>query len=163
MPTLQIPNVYRGHTRREASVEVSGETIGACLDAAEAVFPGFRALVVDDSGATHKFNKVLLDGELLPRGADTLDTPVFVDDDRHRVSLRSHLAKCVEHGHGLWEIDGSSHEIGEIKCGLVLRILEEIFDMHDSDEIVEFPCNHRESGVACLSHGLPYRRRSDRR
>jgi molybdopterin synthase sulfur carrier subunit len=79
MPTLQIPTVYRGHTRREASVEVEGSTIGACLDAAEAEFPGFRALVVDDSGMTHKFNKVFLDGELLARDSSMLETPVGPD------------------------------------------------------------------------------------
>ena len=93
---------------------------------------------------------------------DALDSPVFIDDDRHRVSLRSHLAKCVEHGHGLRQVDGPSHEIGEIRCGLVLRILEEIFDVDDSDEIVEFPCHHGEPGVASLSDSLPDRRRCDR-
>lgn len=79
MPTIQIPTVYRGHTRREASVEVDGETLGACLDAAEAVFPGFRSLVVDDAGVTHKFNKIVLDGVVLPRDAATLERPVSPD------------------------------------------------------------------------------------
>jgi hypothetical protein len=76
MPFIQIPTIYRGHTRREARIEVAGETLGACLDAAEAAFPGFRELVVDPSGVTHKFNKVLLDGELLGRDAGVLDRPV---------------------------------------------------------------------------------------
>jgi hypothetical protein len=79
MPIIQIPTLYRGHTRREASIEVEGATIGACLDAAEKIFPGFRALVVDDAGQTHRFNKVLLDGELLGREPATLDTPVAPD------------------------------------------------------------------------------------
>lgn len=76
MPTIQIPTLYQGHTRRETSVEVTGETIGACFDAAEAIFPGFRAVLVDASGATHKFNKIFLDGELLARDAGMLETPV---------------------------------------------------------------------------------------
>ena len=76
MPIIQIPTVYRGHTRRESSLEVEGATIGACLDAAESVFPGFRALVVDETGETHKFNKIFLDGALLARAAATLETPV---------------------------------------------------------------------------------------
>ena len=76
MPIIQIPTIYRGHTRRESSIEVQGTTIGACLDAAEAKFPGFRALVVDDGGTTHKFNKLFLDGELLERDPSILDRPV---------------------------------------------------------------------------------------
>jgi len=76
MPIIQIPTVYRGHTRRESSLEVEGSTIGACLDAAESVFPGFRALIVDEAGETHKFNKIFLDGVLLERAAASLDTPV---------------------------------------------------------------------------------------
>lgn len=81
MPLIQIPTIYRGHTRREASVEVDGETIGACLDAAEVVFPGFRALVVDDAGAVHRFNKLLLNGELLGREPEVLSTSVHAEDE----------------------------------------------------------------------------------
>jgi len=76
MPTIQVPTIYRGHTRRESSIEVEGTTLGACLDAAEESFPGFRALVVDEAGRVHKFNKLLLDGELLGRDPSVLDTPV---------------------------------------------------------------------------------------
>jgi molybdopterin synthase sulfur carrier subunit len=76
MPTIQVPTIYRGHTRREASLNVSGATVGACLDAAEAEYPGFRALVVDDAGMTHKFNKVFLDGALLSRDPAVLETAV---------------------------------------------------------------------------------------
>ena len=76
MPIFKIPNIYRGHTRREGQIEVEGDTIGACLDAAEAAFPGFRALIVDPSGTTHKFNKVILDGELLGRGSEILEIKV---------------------------------------------------------------------------------------
>ncbi len=81
MPLIQIPTIYRGHTRREASVEVDGDTIDACLDAAEAVFPGFRALVVDDGGAVHRFNKLLLNGELLGREPEVLGTSVCAADE----------------------------------------------------------------------------------
>lgn len=76
MPIIRIPTIYRGHTRRESSIEVQGDTIGACLDAADAVYPGFRALVVDAAGQTHKFNKVFLDGELLGRDPAILDAKV---------------------------------------------------------------------------------------
>ena len=79
MPTIQIPTVYRGHTRRESSLRVEGTTIGACLDAAESVFPGFRALIVDEVGETHKFNKIFVDGVLLARDATSLETPVAPD------------------------------------------------------------------------------------
>ncbi len=76
MPIIKIPTVYRGHTRREASIDVEGETLGACLDAAEAAFPGFRALIVDGNGMTHKFNKIVLDGEVLGRAQSILDLKV---------------------------------------------------------------------------------------
>ena len=81
MALIQIPTIYRGHTRREASVEVDGETIGACLDAAEAIFPGFRALVVDAGGAVHRFNKLLLNGELLGREPEVLNRSVCAEDE----------------------------------------------------------------------------------
>lgn len=81
MPIIQIPTIYRGHTRREASVEVEGRTIGECLDAAEAVFPGFRALVVEPGGRVHKFNKLFLNGELLERDPEVLSTPVSDADE----------------------------------------------------------------------------------
>jgi len=81
MPTIQIPTIYRGHTRREAQVEVAGETIGTCLDAADAVFPGFRDLVVDAAGNVHRFNKLFLNGELLGREPEVLATPVSAQDE----------------------------------------------------------------------------------
>ncbi len=81
MPVIQIPTVYRGHTRRESQVEVDGATIGDCLDAAEDVFPGFRALVVDEKGRVHRFNKLLLNGELLGREPVVLETQVGRGDE----------------------------------------------------------------------------------
>ncbi len=79
MATIQIPTVYRGHTSREASVEVAGSTLGECLDAADVIHPGFRALVVDETGTTHKFNKIFLNGELLPRGPEAMALAVEKD------------------------------------------------------------------------------------
>ena len=76
MPIIQVPTIYRGHTRRESTLQVEGGTIGACLAAAETEYPGFRALVVDEKGQTHKFNKVFLDGDLLERDPAVLETPV---------------------------------------------------------------------------------------
>ena len=81
MPIIQIPTIYRGHTRRESSVEVSGSTIGECLLAADTIFPGFRALVVDDSDTVHKFNKLFLNGELLGREPSVLEKPVAPSDE----------------------------------------------------------------------------------
>jgi hypothetical protein len=76
MPNIKIPTVYRGYTRRETSIDVEGETLGACLDAAEAIFPGFRALIVASDGSTHKFNKIVVDGEVLGRSPSILDRAV---------------------------------------------------------------------------------------
>ena len=81
MPIIQVPTIYRGHTRRETQIEVVGETLGECLAAAEAIHPGFRALVVDDAGQTHKFNKVLINGALLGREPEVLETPVGPKDE----------------------------------------------------------------------------------
>jgi len=81
MPVIQIPTVYRGHTRREPQIQVEGETIGTCLDAVDAVYPGFRELVVDASGQVHRFNKLFLNGELLGREPEVLATPVAAQDE----------------------------------------------------------------------------------
>ena len=48
MPTVLIPTAYRGPTGGEAEVPVEGATALACLEAVEAEYPGFLALVVED-------------------------------------------------------------------------------------------------------------------
>lgn len=67
MPKVIIPPPYQGPTRGEGRVEVEGSTLGACLDALERRFPGFRAQVMDEQGAVHRFVKLFVNGELVPR------------------------------------------------------------------------------------------------
>jgi molybdopterin converting factor small subunit len=63
-------------------VDTSEGTIGACFDAVETRFPGLRELVIDaDSGGIHRFVKVTLNGVLLDRTPETLDTPVSATDE----------------------------------------------------------------------------------
>ena len=79
MPVVLIPPPYRGPTQGAARIDVSGETVGACLDAVEARHPGFRAMVVDDGGRVHRFVKLFRNGDLL-RG-DALAEKVGADDE----------------------------------------------------------------------------------
>jgi sulfur carrier protein ThiS len=82
MAVVLIPTIFQGPTRGASKVETSGETIGACLDQVEELYPGVRELVVDvATGGIHKFVKVTLNGELLPRDRATLEQVVTAADE----------------------------------------------------------------------------------
>ena len=82
MAIVLIPVVFRGPTQGEAKVSVPDETIGACIEAVEAKYPGLRELVIDPkTRAIHRFVKVTLNGELLERDPGVLETPVGVNDE----------------------------------------------------------------------------------
>jgi molybdopterin converting factor small subunit len=65
MPTVVIPPPYRGPTQGRDRIEVRGATVGECLDAVEALHPGFRAMVVDEGGSVHRFVKLFRNREPL--------------------------------------------------------------------------------------------------
>ena len=82
MAVVLIPVIFRGPTHGEAKVETSMETIGACFDAVEERFPGLRELVIDSqSGGIHRFVQLTLNGEMLDRTPEILDTPVSAADE----------------------------------------------------------------------------------
>jgi molybdopterin converting factor small subunit len=82
MAVVLIPVIFRGPTHGEASLEVSEGTIRACFDAVEARFPGLRELVIDaESGGIHRFVTVTLNGVMLDRAPDILETPVSAADE----------------------------------------------------------------------------------
>lgn len=74
MPQVEIPRRYRAPTGGLARVEVEGESVRGCIDAVEALHPGFRELVVDSDGSLRRFVSIFLNDEKLPR--DALDTAV---------------------------------------------------------------------------------------
>ncbi len=63
MPVVAIPAPYRGSTRGEAEVSVSGCTVIECLKAVEERHPGFLGYVFEDGGAVHRFVKLFVNGE----------------------------------------------------------------------------------------------------
>jgi adenylyltransferase/sulfurtransferase len=79
MPKISIPPPYRGPTRGEATVSVSGETVRACIEDAEARYPGIREQVLDSHGELHRFVRLFRNGALL-QGA-TLDAMVEDEDE----------------------------------------------------------------------------------
>ena len=82
MAVVLIPVIFRGPTQGEARLEMSESTIRACFDAVEEKFPGLRELVIDaESGAIHRFVTVTLNGEMLDRTAEILETPVSAADE----------------------------------------------------------------------------------
>ena len=52
MPQVKIPPAYRGTTLGEARVNVEGSTVTDCIEAVEAVYPGFRDQVFDPEGGS---------------------------------------------------------------------------------------------------------------
>ena len=78
MPQVHIPTRYRVPTKGEGSIEVEASTVRACIEAVEALYPGFQELILNTKGDPHHFSKLFLNGELLD--GDALDTPVSGDD-----------------------------------------------------------------------------------
>jgi molybdopterin converting factor small subunit len=82
MAVVLIPVIFRGPTHGEAKVDTKMETIGACFDVVEERFPGLRELVIDSAtGKIHRFVQVTLNGEMLERTPEVLDTPVTATDE----------------------------------------------------------------------------------
>jgi len=82
MAVVLIPVIFRGPTHGEAKVDASEGTIRACFDAVEERFPGLRELVIDsESGGIHRFVQLTLNGEMLDRIPEILDTPVSATDE----------------------------------------------------------------------------------
>jgi len=79
MPVVIVPEAYRGPTRGQGQIHVEGETVRDCIEAVEAGNPGFRELVIDASGAAHRFVSFFVNDEQLV--SDVLDTKLH-DGDR---------------------------------------------------------------------------------
>jgi hypothetical protein len=79
MPTLVIPPPYRGPTQGRERIEVAGRTVRECLGAADALHPGLLAMIVDASGALHRFNKLFRNGDQLQ--GDALAAPLADGDE----------------------------------------------------------------------------------
>lgn len=78
MPVVLVPTAYRGPTRGEAEIRVSGSTVIECLREVDAQYPGFLDLVSDANGAIHRFVKLFINGEQIDSNA--VDTALAADD-----------------------------------------------------------------------------------
>lgn len=78
MPQVEVPSRYRVPTQGEAVVEVEGRTVRECIRAVEARYPGFEELVFDSKGHVHRFVRLFLNEEEIPRSAP--DVPVAAAD-----------------------------------------------------------------------------------
>jgi hypothetical protein len=82
MAVVLIPVIFRGPTHGEAKFDTPRATIRGCFDDVEERFPGLRELVIDpESGEIHRFVKVTLNGVLLARAPEILETPVSATDE----------------------------------------------------------------------------------
>lgn len=77
MPKVNVSPPLRGPTGGEAVVEVSGTSVRACLEAVDALHPGFLALVLGPDGALHPFLKVFVNAEQV----GSLDGSVAAGDE----------------------------------------------------------------------------------
>ncbi len=78
MPKIEVPARYRVPTGGEATISIEGGTVRACLEAAEAKYPGFEELVLESNGELRGFVKLFVNGDQLER--DALDSPVASTD-----------------------------------------------------------------------------------
>jgi hypothetical protein len=69
MPEVHIPPRYRGPTKGERLVVVPGGTVRACIEAVDALHPGFGELVFDAKGEVRLYATVFVNGDELERGA----------------------------------------------------------------------------------------------
>jgi molybdopterin converting factor small subunit len=78
MPQVEVPPPYRGPTLGNEQIDVEGQSVGECLHAVGARFPGFDDQIFDAKGAVHRFVTLFVNGDEIERSA--LDTPVSGDD-----------------------------------------------------------------------------------
>lgn len=79
MPKLTLPPPLRGPIHGAAHVEVDGATVRACIQAADARFPGFAAQILTPDGGVHRFVRLFLNGASL--FSSELDRPVSPKDE----------------------------------------------------------------------------------
>jgi len=74
--TVRIPTPLRTVTGGNATVEVSGSTVGEVVKALDAAHPGIGERLLDGSGQVRRFVNIFVDdGDI--RFASGLDTPVW--------------------------------------------------------------------------------------
>jgi sulfur-carrier protein len=73
--TVRIPTPLRSVTAGNASVEVSGSTVGEVVKALDAAHPGIGERLLDEDGQVRRFVNLFVDDEDI-RFAFGLDTPV---------------------------------------------------------------------------------------
>jgi adenylyltransferase/sulfurtransferase len=78
VPVIDVPSRYRIPTRGESRVEVGDGTVRECIEAVEIRYPGFQELILDSAGELHRFVKLFVNGDELPR--DALDQQVSGTD-----------------------------------------------------------------------------------
>jgi molybdopterin converting factor small subunit len=78
VPQVEVPSRYRVPTRGEGLIEVEGHTVRECIRAVEARYPGFEELIFDSKGHIHRFVKLFVNEEEIPRNAP--DVPVEAAD-----------------------------------------------------------------------------------
>ena len=78
MPRIEVPPRYRGPTRGQSTIEVSGETVRRCIEAVETEYPGFCELIFDGTGNVRRFVSLFVNGDALAR--DAVDRPVAASD-----------------------------------------------------------------------------------
>ena len=87
MPQVEVPLPYRVPTKGEGRIQVDGHTVRECIEAVEARYPGFRALILDANGELDRLVLLFVSGDELAR--DALDSPISDEDS---VEIRAVVA-----------------------------------------------------------------------
>ena len=78
MPVIEVPRRYRVPTGGAATISIEGDTVRACIEAADAKYPGFGELVLERNGQLRSFVKLFINGDELER--DALDSSISGSD-----------------------------------------------------------------------------------
>lgn len=78
MPTVIVPEAYRGPTRGLGEIAVDVGSVRECIAAVEAQHPGFADLCLDAEGEVHRFVKLFINEEQLT--GNVLDQKLEADD-----------------------------------------------------------------------------------
>lgn len=78
---LTMPVFLQAITNDKETIEVTGNTVGECINAAIKIYPELKRMLLDDKGKLHNYVGIYINGE--DAFPDELKKPVKEGDEVH--------------------------------------------------------------------------------